>query len=128
MISKTHISAQKPRGRQLKCAVAKVPFFETCPRLFYQNFTIHIIKYGQTFPMVYALLPNKQQTTYNRVANVKKINLRISNNLYHADEELTDNRTLKLHPEAYQARRQGGFEGVRSNPPSGPQKILYTLL
>ena len=27
-----------------------------------------------------------------------------------------------------QARRQGGFEGVRSNPPFGPQKILYTLL
>ena len=26
------------------------------------------------------------------------------------------------------ARRQGGFEGVRSNPPFGPQKILYTLL
>ena len=41
--------------------------FETCPRLFYQIFTIHIIKYGQTFPMVYALLPNKQQTTYNRM-------------------------------------------------------------
>ena len=27
-----------------------------------------------------------------------------------------------------QARRQGGFEGVRSNPPFGPQKIIYTLL
>ena len=24
-----------------------------------------------------------------------------------------------------QARRQGGFEGVRSNPPFGLQKILY---
>ena len=23
---------------------------------------------------------------------------------------------------------RGGFEGVRSNPPFGPQKILYTLL
>ena len=33
--------------------------FETCPHLFYQIFSIHIIKYGQTFPMVYALLPNK---------------------------------------------------------------------
>ena len=28
----------------------------------------------------------------------------------------------------FQARRQGGFEGVRSNPPFGLQKILYTLL
>ena len=41
--------------------------FETCPHLFYQIFSIHIIKYGQTFPMVYALLPNKQQSTYNRM-------------------------------------------------------------
>ena len=41
--------------------------FETCPRLFYQIFTIHIIKYSQTFPMVYALLPNKQQSTYNHM-------------------------------------------------------------
>ena len=41
--------------------------FKTCPRLFYQIFSIHIIKYSQTFPMVYALLPNKQQSTYNRM-------------------------------------------------------------
>ena len=27
-----------------------------------------------------------------------------------------------------QARRQGGFEGVRSNPPFGFQKILYAPL
>ena len=39
--------------------------FQTCPRLFYQIFSIHIVKYGQTFPMVYGLLPNKQQATYN---------------------------------------------------------------
>ena len=38
--------------------------FKTCPHLFYQKFFIHIIKYNQTFPMVYALLPNKQQRTY----------------------------------------------------------------
>ena len=30
--------------------------------------------------------------------------------------------------EKQQAHRQGGFEGVRANPPFGPQKILYTLL
>ena len=40
---------------------------ETSPRLFYQIFSIHIIKYGQTFPIVYALLPNKQQSTYNHM-------------------------------------------------------------
>ena len=33
-----------------------------------------------------------------------------------------------IHSLVLQARRQGGFEGVRSNPPFGPQKILYTLL
>ena len=44
--------------------------FETCPGLFYQIFSIHIIKYGQTFPMMYALLPNKQQSTYNRMFTV----------------------------------------------------------
>ena len=38
--------------------------FQTCPRLYYQIF---IIKYGQTFPMVYALLPNKQQAISNRM-------------------------------------------------------------
>ena len=38
--------------------------FKTCPHLFYQIFSIHIIKYGQTFSMVYAPLPNKQQATY----------------------------------------------------------------
>ena len=35
---------------------------------------------------------------------------------------------LKTLPNVKQARRQGGFEGVRSNPPFGLQKILYTVL
>ena len=34
--------------------------FSVCPSLFYQLFTIHIMKYNQVFPTVYALLPNKQ--------------------------------------------------------------------
>ena len=37
--------------------------FQTCASLFYQIFSIHIIKFEQTFPMVYALLPNKQRHT-----------------------------------------------------------------
>ena len=40
--------------------------FQIGPHLFYRIFSVHILKYGQTFPMVYALLPNKQQATYNR--------------------------------------------------------------
>ena len=41
--------------------------FKTCPGLFYQIFTVHIIKYSQTLPMVYALLLIKQQSTYNHM-------------------------------------------------------------
>ena len=40
--------------------------FSVCPSIFYQVFTIHIMKYNQVFPMIYALLPNKQRHTYNR--------------------------------------------------------------
>lgn len=40
--------------------------FSVWPSLFYQLFTIHMMKHGQTFPMVYAFLPNKQRQTYNR--------------------------------------------------------------
>ena len=40
--------------------------FSVFPSVFYQVFTIHIMKYGQTFPMIYALLPNKQRQTYSR--------------------------------------------------------------
>ena len=34
--------------------------FSVCPSLFYQLVTIHIMKHGQTFPMVYALFLSKQ--------------------------------------------------------------------
>ena len=34
--------------------------FPITPSLFYQIFTIHIVKYNHSFPMVYALLPNKE--------------------------------------------------------------------
>lgn len=43
--------------------------FETCPHLFYRIFSIHIINYGQNFPMVY---PNKQQSTDNHMLMVKE--------------------------------------------------------
>ena len=43
--------------------------FQTCPCFYYQIF---IIKYGQTFPMVYALLPNKQQAISNRMFMMMK--------------------------------------------------------
>ena len=39
--------------------------FSICPSIFYQVFTIHITKYNQVFAMIYALLPNKQRSSYN---------------------------------------------------------------
>ena len=39
--------------------------FSICPSIFYQVFTIHIMKYNQVFPMIYVFLPNKQQNSYN---------------------------------------------------------------
>jgi hypothetical protein len=41
--------------------------FRSCPSLFGQVFTIHIIDKLISIQMVYALLPNKQQNTYNRL-------------------------------------------------------------
>lgn len=41
--------------------------FASCPTLFYQLFTIHYLENRTAFPMVFALLPNKQQTTYDRL-------------------------------------------------------------
>ena len=40
--------------------------FSICPSIFYQVFSIHIMKQEQTFPTVYALLLNKQRQTYSR--------------------------------------------------------------
>ena len=41
--------------------------FHTCPRVFYQIFTVHVEQIGWRVPLVYCLLPNKRQETYERV-------------------------------------------------------------
>ena len=41
--------------------------FKTAPTLFEQLYTIHGLTLGSTIPCVYALLPNKQQATYQSV-------------------------------------------------------------
>ena len=58
--------------------------FATCPRLFYQIFTINIIVETQQFPALYALLPTKSRATHNRLFTIVK-------------EEL-QNRNLELLP------------------------------
>ena len=40
--------------------------FYTCPRLFYQLFSIHAEAYGKMFPLLFAFLPDKSQETYKR--------------------------------------------------------------
>ncbi|CAF5026388.1 unnamed protein product, partial [Rotaria socialis] len=39
--------------------------FSTCPKMFDQVYTIHAIKYDQSFPCVFGLLPNRQKSTYH---------------------------------------------------------------
>ena len=41
--------------------------FELCPQIFYQIYTIHALNNNQVFPCVFALLPNKNEGTYNQI-------------------------------------------------------------
>jgi hypothetical protein len=41
--------------------------FKCAPEIFYQVFTIHVYVHGTVIPVLYALLPNKQQATYERL-------------------------------------------------------------
>ena len=41
--------------------------FKCAPEIFYQVFTIHIFIHGTVIPVLFALLPNKQQSTYERL-------------------------------------------------------------
>ena len=41
--------------------------FDIAPAIFKQVYTIHILFRGTTLPMLYALLPNKKQTTYKKL-------------------------------------------------------------
>lgn len=44
--------------------------FGTCPQLFYQIFTLHATVNGRHVPLIYCLLPNKQQVMYVRVFQI----------------------------------------------------------
>ena len=53
--------------------------FKVVPSVFYQLFTIHALTADRILPCVYALLPNKQQTTYeNLFRQVKALNPELS--------------------------------------------------
>lgn len=46
--------------------------FYTCPDLFTQLYTLHAFVDGAIYPLVYALLPGKSQTTYTRFLTLLK--------------------------------------------------------
>ncbi len=52
--------------------------FATCPRLFYQFFTIHAKMSGRHLQLVFCLLPNKQQGTYERVFRILEEKVRVN--------------------------------------------------
>ena len=41
--------------------------FKCAPEIYYQVFTVHVFIHGAVIPVLYALLPNKQQATYERL-------------------------------------------------------------
>ena len=41
--------------------------FRVCPEIIFQMYTIHGQRNGRIFPCVFALLPNKNESTYNRL-------------------------------------------------------------
>lgn len=46
--------------------------FKTTPKQFYQLFIIHVFKFDTMIPVIYALLPNKTEATYERFFNLLK--------------------------------------------------------
>lgn len=60
-------SAPKNLKFLVKCdALLMDGTFYSCPKLFYQLFTIHGIKNGVYVPLIFCLLPNKMEATYER--------------------------------------------------------------
>ena len=41
--------------------------FKLCPEIFYQIYNIHALNNNQVFPCVFALLPGKNEDTYNQL-------------------------------------------------------------
>ena len=50
--------------------------FKQSPKLFYHLYTIHGFYKGQIFPWIYAILPNKEETTYVRMLKLLQDKLR----------------------------------------------------
>jgi len=46
--------------------------FSSCPNLFYQFYTIHAVFHTEIISLVYALLPDKKETTYVKLFQALK--------------------------------------------------------
>jgi len=46
--------------------------FKSCPPLFTQVYTIHVIKHNLVIPIVFALMPDKTQSSYERLFSAIK--------------------------------------------------------
>ena len=44
--------------------------FDVAPELFKQLFTFNVLKRGKNLPLVYVLLPDKKQTTYEKMCEM----------------------------------------------------------
>lgn len=75
--------------------------FDKCPAIFGQLYTIHAFIENKMFPLVYALLPNKSQRTYERFLDIVKhrsetIQCRISPDYIFTDFERAAQNALNL--------------------------------
>ena len=44
--------------------------FYVAPKLFYQSYSVHALIAGKAIPLLYALLPDKKQATYNKLLEI----------------------------------------------------------
>jgi hypothetical protein len=70
--------------------------FNISPTIFKQVYTFHIIIRGTTLPMLYALLPNKKQTTYKKLFRLISKHLTKNPTSINCDFEIAAINALKL--------------------------------
>jgi hypothetical protein len=81
--------------------------FSTCPRIFYQLFTINIIVDGKQVPALYALLPSKSRETYNKMftsikEQMQNLNFTLPPSVVLIDFEIALRQSVQLQfPVAY---------------------------
>jgi len=80
--------------------------FKSVPKIFLQLYTIHFIYFEVVFSVIYALLPNKSETTYNRmngllIAKANSLGKCLLPTNFQLDFEITMLNTIKnKYPDA----------------------------